>query len=689
MELSNILETDGNLVPKLSDKELSDIKERVCSGYEVDFTSMDDYLDKYEKVLVLAQMKTPDQDKTFPFVGASQIMMPYLAQAAVDFNSRTVPEIVNKRNVAKVAVTGKPTKEKEERAERLASALNHQINYGIKGWGKRHDQALLIVPVVGMYFTKKYWQDGEIKENLITADKMVFDHDSESFEEAPRKSHDFEMCLNDYHSMVVSENYEPIKQLEEKRKDGKQPQIEEDLKMIESHCTLDLDGDGYCEPYIVTWNKDYEEIVRIERRFSENDVIYYGDKVYKIDGEEFFTQTGFIPNLEKPAIYDGWGTLLYDAYETINTHSRQLLDAGTLNNVAGSSGFINSNVKPANRKRAGKHEMIMSQLTSVDCGTGQKLSDQIFTMPFQGPSQGLYQLVERLVEETRTYTTASQSVDVSAGEAASMYLARLQQSLKVPNAIMSRVYRGLSGEFNRVYDLMRRYMPEEEYLDILDWEPEVDPQIQAQFEEASMMAQQAGQPAPMAPEQLAMAMVTKEEDFEDDVNIIPTADPSLGNQEERIARADLVYQQSFQDPGINQYEARKQWLESLNTPDVELLAPQPTGEPSQQDLVNQAYMESEIASNQADVRAKNAKAFKDEVEAEKELIMTEPEIDEMESKTVKNLSEVDKNERGDLLAMTREEREIQQLGETNEESGAARMAQTASNEEVSGSPQTL
>ena len=42
----------------------------------------------------------------------------------------------------------------------------------------------------------------------------------------------------------------------------------------------------------------------------------------------------------------GFGILLHDIFDTINTNTRQLIDAGTLANVGNSSGLIASGVQP-------------------------------------------------------------------------------------------------------------------------------------------------------------------------------------------------------------------------------------------------------------------------------------------------------------------------------------------------------
>lgn len=648
-ELRKILDSE-NILEDIDLTELADIQERVTSGYEMDLKSMEDYVDKYEKIIKLASMNDESGEKTFPFVGASKVMLPQLAKAAIDFNSRTLPEIVNRADVANVKVWGQPNQDKEWKAERRALAINWQLKKGIDGWARRMDRGLLLLPVAGMYFKKKWWADGKIQDCLITPDKMVFDHDSDSFEEAPRKSHCFMVEPNDFESRVRSGYYSDI-EAHKKEDKNKQPIVEKPIKLIESHCTLDLDHDGYCEPYIVTFCSCCDTVVKIEKRFNEKDVYVDDGKVISIKGEEFFTQHGFIPDLEKPAIYVGWGQLMFDVLNTLNTIMRQLIDAGTLNNTAMNSGFISSNIKTPGRTKSARVELVMGQLTKVDVGAGQSLRDMIWTPQFGGPSQGFYQMLTDLKNEVDQYVTASQTMDVAAGEAASLYLARLMQALKVPNAIMSRVYGSLTPEFERVDDLMRRYMPEEKYKAIINWTVEVPQEVKEQYQQAMQQWEQIAQQAMMAgmmppeppkdPQAVADATITKEGDFAEEFDIFTTADPSLGSEQERIARAELVAQRAGEVPGYNRYEAERDYLKRLGVTNIETILPPPSNEPDPMAQLQMQWTQADIERMQTESAKKMADLERQNQELSLKAEKQQAELDKILSETMKNLNDID------------------------------------------------
>jgi len=701
VELRKILDSD-NILEDLSETDVVAIRERVTDGYDMDMKSMTEYVNRYEEIIKLAAMKEELGDKTFPFVNASKVMAPALAKAAIEFNSRTVPELVNRKDIANVKVWGNSDVVKEAQAERLALAINWQLKRGIKQWAKRMDRALLLLPVVGMVFKKKWWADGEIKEALITADKMIYDHDSDSFQESPRKSHWFYVDQNDYESYVRSGYYAEIEAHVDESK-GNQPKIEAPIKLIESHCTLDLDHDGYCEPYIVTFCECCDTVVKVQRRFCEDDIEIDDGQVVEIDGEEFFTQAGFMPSLDKPAVFIGWGDMLYDIFKTLNTMMRQMIDAGTLNNTAMNSGFISTELSAPGRNKSGRIELILGQLTKVQVGAGRSLKDMIYTPQFSGVSESMYKLFQDLKMDVEQYTSASQALDVSANEAASMYLARLYQSLKVPNAISSRVYGSLTDEFLRIQDLMQRYMTDDKYKRVVNWNPKIPQSAQMQYQQAVQQYQQAAQqaqqqgqmfnmPPPQPPQLLAQDMVSKK-DFDHDFDLITTADPTMGSEQERISRAEIIVQRSAEAGGLyNQYEAEKNFLKVIGCVDIDKILPEPTGQPDPMQQAQLEWTKSDAALKQANAQKAAAetqiKAVDNHLDQRAADLMEakhQAEVDNIEADTMMKLNGIDMAQASQSLQelnAVREHLVAESQGEKEAEAQATKASAGASSKPI-------
>ena len=83
--------TSQNYISELDEGKVSEIYKTAISEYEIDKTSMSDWLKGMRRGLGLASMmKTA---KTYPFSNASNVKYPLIATAALQFNARAYPAI--------------------------------------------------------------------------------------------------------------------------------------------------------------------------------------------------------------------------------------------------------------------------------------------------------------------------------------------------------------------------------------------------------------------------------------------------------------------------------------------------------------------------------------------------------------------------------------------------------------------
>ena len=89
---------------------------------------------------------------------------------------------------------------------------------------------------------------------------------------------------------------------------------------LEQHTYLDLDDDGYSEPYIVTVEYNSKKVLRIVPRFDESKIMVdEKGKVVSIEAKQYYTKYGFIPNPDG-GFYDiGFGRLLGPLNNSANT----------------------------------------------------------------------------------------------------------------------------------------------------------------------------------------------------------------------------------------------------------------------------------------------------------------------------------------------------------------------------------
>lgn len=664
-KLREILKQD-NLVEWLDDRVLDDIQFDLLFGIELDRESMSDYLEQYETAIKLAKMEPEVEDKTFPFVGASRVMMPYLMEAAIDFNSRVVPELIGTQTPCKIRIIGEsgesdPVNEKsiEYRADRCSTAINAILTVQIKNWRDDADRESMVLPIVGTTFKKTWYDDPrkQFKSQLVYADELIFNHNTDNFETSPRKTLPYIMTGNEVLTAIRSGEFVG---LEEEQFRADKDEDESALEFMESACELDLDDDGYAEPYIVNIHVESEKIVSIVPRFAEEDVETNSKKeVVRITGENLYSIKTFLRDPFGSCMGLGWGIILDPLYKTINAGTRQMIDAGTLNNTAMNSGFMKETVqlgsmqKPNARLKKGVVPMVMGTFTSIPGGSGA-LKDDFVNFPFHGPSPAVFELLEKLKEEARTLTTAASNVEVNAGQAASLYIAQLQQALKTPTAIMIRLYSGYSQEFKRIYDLIRMYMSDEDYSNLLN----VEASVKADFEEESH-------------------------------DVTTTADPSQGSEQERMTKAQTLLDEAKESQGMaNLYQAYKQYFGTLGFPDstVEMVFPKP--DPNAKSPMEEAMdktAEAELAKGQAADKSATARLMDSQIKA----VKAGPEIEEIFSKIAKNLADADKADGEDGRFELKEHlttlREALKIDGSNRNRSDG-LAGPSGNQGVSGSP---
>lgn len=620
---------EGNLVDKLEDLELGaqGVAYQVTSLCDEAKMTMGPWLADYKRALDLAKLVPEAEKKTFPFENASIVMMPFILETMLDFHSRTVPELVWAKRVVATRIYGRETEEKTQRADRVSDYMNFQISEEIPYWRPQQDKLLLALPCVGTGYKKTYYDadDKQIQSELLQGDQVIFNMDFCTFEEAPDKFVEEEYTRNEVLTYIRGDQQWKLDEDElPLQRDHPKP-----FEFIRAWTWLDLDDDGLTEPYEVVLYKETETVVSVYPAYDEDEITTNEDgEIVKVKMLEIFTQYRFLPDPEGGPMGLGWGILLGDLFDAINTNMRQMIDAGTLSNLAGNSGLIDAQMSGGsgrgNRQQSGPIEVRMGELTPVTTG-GKPLGQSVVQFPYSGPNTTLFQLLEYLVTQIRNMTNSALNMETNSQEAAMMYLARLQQGLKVPNSIVMRVYDAAKDEFKKIAALNFKHYSNSKYNCVVQLTPPPEPPPQPQQQQPE--GQQGNPPGPAVgppptpegqppqpPVQAAAPAAAPEPeeadmraDFNpDDCDIRLATDPSQGSDIERQQRADLVLQEAKTQPQqiLNLREAYMNWLEALNVADIEGLAPPPSNEPDPMQKLMMANMqrEAELAQKEMDIR---------------------------------------------------------------------------------------
>lgn len=570
-----------NIADDLDDTKLAQIGMQVVREYEIDKGSRAEWEAKMGKAMDLAMQVA--EAKTFPWPGAANVKYPLLTTAAIQFAARAYPAIVQGADVVKGKVIGQDMDgSKQDRAERIGAHMSYQLLCEMTEWEEDTDKLLHILPIVGCAFRKTYFDParGINCSELVSAKNLVVNYAARSMETAPRITQVFELYPHEIVERQRSGVFLDVDLGIARNSDGDEDGAHE---FLEQHRRLDLDEDGYSEPYCVTVHKDTGRVVRIFARYDAAgvEVDNRTGKVARVEPVHYYTKYPFIPSPDG-GFYDvGFGSLLWDINETINSTINRLLDAGTLANTGG--GFLD---KDAMKLKGGAVTFRPGEWKPATGGQNG-LAAAIVPLPTPMPSPVLMEMLGFLTDAGREVASVKDVLTgdgMTANMPATTTMAMVEQGLTQFSAIYKRIHRSLGAELKKLYRLNRLYLPPEVYFRVLDDEKAV--------------AQQ---------------------DYEDEsVDIAPVSDPTIITSQQKLAKAQYLMQ-FMGDPLVNQFELRKRVLEAAQIDRLETLLPEP--QPQQPDPLAEATValtqaEAMKSTQQAmESEAKTAKTWADAINA--------------------------------------------------------------------------
>ena len=494
-----------NIAENLPEDQLQRIGRRVVENFGIDEGSRKDWLDRNKEAIRLANQIRKQKD--WPWENAANVMLPLIADASIKFAARAYSEIIRDDQVVKGKVVGKdPDGSKDQRAQRVGRYMSWQLTEKMEEWEEDTDKLLHMVSVVGHVFRKKYYSPTlkRCVSELCLPEKVCVNNSAANLKSARRVTHILDAT---HKNKVVEKQRAGIWRKVELDADPAEgePNEEAYYNLLEQHCWLDLDDDGYEEPYIVTVHKDTEKVLGLVVGYEPEDVRESdAGEILQIDRCLYFSDYKFIPPFDGGFYYIGFGALLAPGNEAANTIVNQLLDAGTAATVGG--GFLSKEIKV----KGGVYRFRPREFKRTEA-TAEQLAKGIFPMPVNEPSPTLFNLLGLILELTQDLASVK---DVLAGDTpganvpATTVLALIEQGMKTFNAIYKRIYRSLSREFKLLYRLNHKYLDEEEYFTVLD-EPET----------------------------------VYRDDFEPEtLDIVPVADPFLSTDVQRLARVESMVQ---------------------------------------------------------------------------------------------------------------------------------------------------
>ena len=583
----------------IDEKTLDEMGDHVVQIYDEDLASREEWEQSNEEWIKLAvQVK---ESKNYPWPGASSVKYPTLSMAALNFHARAYPALVPDGQLVKMRVLGEdPMNAKREKADRVSTHMSWQLLEENEDWQEDMDRMMYVLPIIGLAYKKTYYHPilGHNVSKLCLPDDVIINYYAEDYARSI-KSHRLYQNENEIYELMALGHYRTV-DLAPPEEDIEHEGVEDEIvgieaperstnyagalndvpyMVIEQHTWWDLDGDGYKEPYIITVEYKSKKVLRVVARWTADNILQdEKGNVMRIVPTEYFTQYGFFPNPESKIYYLGFGNLLGPINAASNTLLNILIDSGHLATLQG--GFLGKGIRMKGgdvRFKPGEWKVIQS--------TGDDIKKNIFPLPTKEPSGVLFNLLGMLVQAGENLSSVK---DIMAGENPGQNqpyattVAVLEQGMKVFVGIYKRLYRSLTKEYKRLFELNKIYLDEQKYFALVD----------------------------------DTTQKISSEDYNDEtLDIVPNADPTIISEAHKMMKAQSLLQKLASGLPLNVAEVTRRVIEVEGHENMgALLQPNPPSEDPELTFKKQqaqAQLEYDYQALQVEIQNSRFEAFKD------------------------------------------------------------------------------
>lgn len=534
------LRFDVNLAELLPQQTLQRLANDLRQAVDDDLVSRKDWENALTQGLDLLGIKTTD--RTIPWAGACGVVHPMILEAAVRFQSKSITRLFPPEGPASAKVIGEANQARLAQAKRVASDLNHWIVERMPEYRDETEQLLFALPVDGSAFRKVYF-DPLLKRpvaQFVAANDFIQPYGFPNLESCPRYTHVMRQAFSDvtrlqqrgfYRNCPLTQTPVELDRVQEKvaRLGGMGPSYStnELLTLREIHADLlfnDLNDGDEPAPYIVTIETSSNQVLAVRRNWRKDD-----RERRKI---LYFCHYRYVPWRGSYGL--GLIHLIGGIGKGATAILRQLVDAGTLANLPGG-------LKTRGMRVKGDSDPIMpGEWRDVDIPTG-KISDCVFPLPYKEPSAVLFQLLQMLVSEGKSFasiaeldiTTSSQNAPVGT------MLALIERATEVITAVQARLHTTLGRELGLLANIVRDYTPP-----VYSYRPVNAP--------------------PTA----------KKDDYSQQLSIVPVSDPASATVAQRVMEYQAALQLSAQAPQLyNLPLLHRSMLEVLGIDNADQMVP--------------------------------------------------------------------------------------------------------------------
>jgi hypothetical protein len=542
-----------NLAENMGEDELTSIADDLINSFNSDDDSRTEWKKTYEDGLNLLGLKI--EERTEPWDGACGVYHPLLSEAVVRFQSEAITETFPAAGPVKAQIIGKSDKEKEKAAEQVRDDMNYRLTEEMTEYRPEHERLLWNLALAGSAFKKVYYDPamGRQCAAFIPAEDLVVSYGSSDLNTCPRVTHIMRKTENEVKFLQVDGFYRNADlgdpgflrtDIQKKKDDTEGVDLTEDSRyeLLEMHVEYDLgeDDNQIALPYVITMDRSSLTILSIYRNWSPDDQLRRK--------RNHFVHYTYVP---------GFGFYGFGLIHLLGGHAksgtsllRQLVDAGTLNNLPGG-------LKSRGLRIKGDETPIMpGEFRDVDV-PGGKILDNIAFLPYKEPSQTLLALFNNIIDQGRSMAAVSdfKGIDLNSEAPVGTTLAILERMLKVMSAVQARMHTSMKTEFRLIKDIVSQYMLTDD---------------------------------------------VEEQKAYNEVDIIPVSDPNAATMSMRIVQYQAALQLASQAPQLYDLpKLHQQMLQTLGIKDASKLVP------TEEDMVPK----DPVSENMALLTGKPVKAF--------------------------------------------------------------------------------
>lgn len=482
--------------------------------------------------------------------GGSKVVHPALTECCVDFASKIIRELLPLEEPVKYKLRGKPTLRKQTKARRKADHMNWQLLYEAPSFRPEFEKMFTQLPMGGSQYVKTWFdvETNRLEFEFVPIDKMYLPYAARSFYTSQRVTYEESVTKEEVDDRMADGLYrevdlvppsmvpEPTKAQEKSDKvEGKDSSVtnidgERAIYWMCVEMTLpakfkDTESGGKRASYRVSLDRDSRTILEIRRNWKWNDPARL--RINWINEFTFIPWRG-VYGIGLPHLIGGLAAAMTGAL-------RGLLDSAHVNNFP-------TAVKIKSGTGAGNQRLNFTGIHEIDGGGADDIRKVLMQMPFNPPSDMLFQLLQWLNEQSKGVVRLSledmamQQTNVPVGT----QLSRVEQGMMVFSSIFARLHTSMANVYATVHTLNSMYLP-----DMVEFgDPEDD-----EYE----------------------AVVTRE-DYEQVTDMVPVSDPHIFSEQQRFAQLQAVRGIAQASPGqIDDRELVRRELSQLRVPDAETL----------------------------------------------------------------------------------------------------------------------